>query len=280
MKLLISNIRYRQIIIPLLSVTFAVLHTMAYQPLVSFTFSTFLLKSLADGLILLGIGVLLSLIIPLTNYVKLEPLQQFINYFALGVLVISLWVVLSYAASYLIFGNENAEELVDIIPMSAFIGILLYLLIIQFIQSHIVNTESVNKSKEENSCEQKEVIVTNDDQIESDVTENIERIAVKIGQKIHVILVPDIIYIESDGDYVRIITDKGKFVKEDTMKYYESGLPKSQFVRVHRSYIVNVEKIHRIELYEKQNQMLILKNGDQIRASVSGYKSLRVALNL
>lgn len=55
---------------------------------------------------------------------------------------------------------------------------------------------------------------------------------------------------------------------------------RTKFVRVHRSHIVNVEKILRIELYEKQNQMLTLKNGDQIRASVSGYKALREALNL
>ncbi|MFA7583957.1 MAG: LytTR family transcriptional regulator DNA-binding domain-containing protein [Proteiniphilum sp.] len=49
---------------------------------------------------------------------------------------------------------------------------------------------------------------------------------------------------------------------------------------MHRSYIVNVEKILRIELYEKQSQMLTLKNGDKIRASVSGYKALRLILNL
>ncbi|MCE5179840.1 MAG: LytTR family transcriptional regulator DNA-binding domain-containing protein [Porphyromonadaceae bacterium] len=57
-------------------------------------------------------------------------------------------------------------------------------------------------------------------------------------------------------------------------------LPRTQFVRVHRSYIVNVEKILRIELYEKQSQILTLKNGDKIRASASGYKALRSILNL
>jgi DNA-binding LytR/AlgR family response regulator len=119
-----------------------------------------------------------------------------------------------------------------------------------------------------------------EDERSVDNTEILERIAVKVGQKIHVILVPDIIYIEAEGDYVRIITDNGKYIKEDTMKYYEAGLPPSKFVRVHRSHIVNVEKILRIELYEKQNQMLTLKNGDQVRASVSGYKSLRDALKL
>jgi len=95
-----------------------------------------------------------------------------------------------------------------------------------------------------------------------------------------VILVPDIVYIQSDGDYVQIVTHQNRFLKEETMKYFEAGLPSSQFVRVHRSYIVNVEKILRIEMYEKQNQMLTLKNGDKIRASVAGYKALRAVLNL
>lgn len=108
----------------------------------------------------------------------------------------------------------------------------------------------------------------------------LERVAVKVGQKIHVILVPDILYIQSDGDYVQIVTDQHAYMKEETMKYFETSLPQSKFVRVHRSYIVNVEKILRIELYEKQSQMLTLKNGDKIRASVSGYKALRSVLNL
>ena len=110
--------------------------------------------------------------------------------------------------------------------------------------------------------------------------EPLERVAVKSGQKIHVIYVPDIVYIQSDGDYVQIITSGNKYLKEDTMKYFEANLPTARFVRVHRSYIVNVEKILRIETYEKQNQMLTLANGDKIRASVSGYKALRAVLNL
>lgn len=273
MKLLITHTQTHWLKLLLLSIIFAVLHTLAYQPLVTFTFSLFFLKSLADGLVLLGLGVLLSQIIPSTNYVKLDPLQQFINYFALGILVVILWVFSSFVASYLILGSDNIDEIIDIIPMTSFIGILLYIIDIQLIHHRMVEKE-----------------ISNDPDLEADVslnksdeshdTEVLERIAVKVGQKIHVILIPDIIFIEADGDYVRIITDHGKFMKEDTMKYYEAGLPQSKFVRVHRSHIVNVEKILRIELYEKQNQMLTLKNGDQIRASVSGYKALREALNL
>ncbi|MFA5047376.1 MAG: LytTR family DNA-binding domain-containing protein, partial [Paludibacter sp.] len=115
---------------------------------------------------------------------------------------------------------------------------------------------------------------------ESDQKEKIERIAVKSGTKIHVILVSEILFLQSDGDYVQIVTLQGKYLKEQTMKFFEEHLPESRFVRVHRSYIVNVEMISRIELYEKQNQLLILKNGQQIKTSPSGYNSLRLALNL
>ncbi len=79
---------------------------------------------------------------------------------------------------------------------------------------------------------------------------------------------------------MRIITDSGRFLKEETMKYFQSHLPEEQFVRVHRSYLVNISKILRIELYEKQYQQLTLNNGDKLRISASGYKKLRETLHL
>jgi len=85
---------------------------------------------------------------------------------------------------------------------------------------------------------------------------------------------------QADGDYVQIFTEQAKFLKEQTMKYFEEHLPDNQFVRVHRSVIVNVEMISRIELYEKQSQLLTLKTGQQIKASPAGYKALRAVLNL
>lgn len=280
MKFIFTYTQIQWLILLLLSAIFAVLNTLAYQPLVSFSFNIFLLKSMIDGLLLLGICRLLLIVIPSANYVKLEPIQQFINYFALGILVTAVWVGLCFATSYYILGSENIEKFVDIIPMNAFIGLLLYIIDIQFIHYKMVVVE--NKIETEPDTDFK--ADSNETKLNPEQTdegsEAIERIAVKVGNKIHVILVQDIIYIEADGDYVKIVTDHGKYMKEDTMKYYEAGLPQSKFVRVHRSYIVNVEKILRIELYEKQNQMLTLNNGDQIRASASGYKSLRDVLKL
>jgi DNA-binding LytR/AlgR family response regulator len=64
------------------------------------------------------------------------------------------------------------------------------------------------------------------------------------------------------------------------MKYFEEHLPSNLFVRVHRSCIVNVQVISKIELFEKQNQLLTLQNGLQVKASATGYKLLKRTLNL
>jgi two-component system LytT family response regulator len=110
--------------------------------------------------------------------------------------------------------------------------------------------------------------------------EYLQRIAVKTRHKIEVIPVTEISYIEADDDYVTIHTGTEKFLKEKTMKYMESHLDPSQFVRIHRSYIVNVNQISRLELYQKETYNVLLKNGTSIRASSSGYKELKQILNL
>ena len=110
--------------------------------------------------------------------------------------------------------------------------------------------------------------------------EFLQRIAVKTRHKIEVIPVTDISHIEADDDYVTIHTGNEKFLKEKTMKYMELHLDPSQFVRIHRSYIVNVNQISRLELYGKETYHVLLKNGTSIRASSTGYKELKQLLNL
>ena len=70
----------------------------------------------------------------------------------------------------------------------------------------------------------------------------------------------------------------GKALKQQTMKFYEENLPKTDFVRIHRSYIVKVEEIQRIELYGKENHIAILKSGDKLPVSRAGYKHLKEEL--
>ncbi len=109
--------------------------------------------------------------------------------------------------------------------------------------------------------------------------EKLHRIVIKKSGKIHVISTNDINYLEAQDDYVMIYTDDGKYLKQQTMKYFENHLDPEQFVRVHRSYIANIACIERIEPYEKTNFILILKDGNKVPVSRSGMQVLKENLD-
>ena len=108
---------------------------------------------------------------------------------------------------------------------------------------------------------------------------NSERIAVKNRSKIEVIPVEQIMLFEAQDDYVQIYSDKSKYLKNMTMKYLEAHLNKEIFVRVHRSYIVNINFIERIEKAEKESNYIIMKNNIVAKASKSGYQLLKGKLD-
>jgi len=113
---------------------------------------------------------------------------------------------------------------------------------------------------------------------ESITSENIDRIVVRNGAKVIVIPVDSILYIESNENYVNIHSEKGNFMKEKTMKYYESCLSPSAFIRLHRRYIVNLSAIQSIEPYTKDSYVATLKNGEKISVSQDGYSRFRARL--
>jgi len=115
--------------------------------------------------------------------------------------------------------------------------------------------------------------------IQTEMQEHLERIVVKKGNKLEVIGVDDVFYLEAQEDYVMIHTASGHFLKSKTMKYFEDHLPANQFVRIHRSYIVNVDKIERLEPYDKDTYLAILKNDQKLKVSRTGYKKLRQQMN-
>lgn len=107
-----------------------------------------------------------------------------------------------------------------------------------------------------------------------------KRVVVKTGGKIKIIPVPTIEYIEAADDYVKIFTAEGSFLKNKTMSFYERCLPPHSFVRVHRSYIVNLQEITRIDPYEKESHMAILRSGARLPVSKAGYTKLKEVLGL
>ena len=107
-----------------------------------------------------------------------------------------------------------------------------------------------------------------------------ERIVVKTAGKIKIIPILELQYLEAADDYVKLHTKEGSFLKNKTMGYFEQTLNAGQFVRTHRSYIINVQEITRIDPYEKENHLAILKSGAQIPVSKSGYLKLKSVLGL
>lgn len=107
-----------------------------------------------------------------------------------------------------------------------------------------------------------------------------DRIVVKNGNKIKIIPVPAIYYLEAADEYVKIYTAEGYFLKKKTMNFFEQSLTSQHFVRCHRSYIVNVNLVTRIDPYEKDNYVAKLQAGQQVPVSRSGYTRLREVLGL
>jgi two-component system LytT family response regulator len=107
-----------------------------------------------------------------------------------------------------------------------------------------------------------------------------QRVVVKTSGKIKIIPVDDIHYIEAADDYVKIFTKEGSFLKNRTMAHFEKTLDGQQFVRTHRSYMINIQMITRIDPYEKDSFLAILKDGKQVPVSRSGYTKLKTVLGI
>lgn len=103
----------------------------------------------------------------------------------------------------------------------------------------------------------------------------IERIIVRSGSKIILIPVDDIFYFEANDDYVLIHTKTGRYIKDQTMKYFENNLPNRQFLRVHRGFIANINAIKSIEAYSKDSYMALMENNEKIKISPDGYRKIK-----
>jgi uncharacterized membrane protein YhaH (DUF805 family) len=186
-----------------------------------------------------------------STFSKYVRRQRAIVAIAAASLVISLSVLYTLSSILSVAGKEDT---LHILPLATLFGSLLWLL-------------AVREQPKEAEPEQGK----------SD--ETLTRISVKEGSRIHIIKTEKIEYIQSYGDYVHIFSEGQKHIKELTMKYLESSLP-IMFVRIHRSCIVNSSMISRIEHYGKESYNVHLKNGTCLKASATGYKSLKQFLSI
>ena len=105
-----------------------------------------------------------------------------------------------------------------------------------------------------------------------------QRVVVKEGSQILIVPVQKIFHIEAQDDYVMLHSKDGDFLKQKTMKYFESHLDPKEFIRTHRSYLVRISIIKQIELFGKESYRIILTNGQSLPVSRTGHSKLKAFL--
>jgi two-component system LytT family response regulator len=104
---------------------------------------------------------------------------------------------------------------------------------------------------------------------------HVERIVVRDGAQVHVVPVERVDYVEAQDDYVAIHEGERTHLKHQALAELANSLDPSRFVRVHRSFLVNVERVARVELLAKDQRVVILRDGQQLPVSRSGHERLR-----
>jgi len=102
-----------------------------------------------------------------------------------------------------------------------------------------------------------------------------QRIVIKEGTRVHILPVDQLDYAESQDDYLAFHSGGKTYLKQQTISSLETALNPERFVRVHRSYIVNLDRVAKIEPYKKDTRLAILSNGSQIPVSRAGYMRLK-----
>jgi two-component system LytT family response regulator len=102
----------------------------------------------------------------------------------------------------------------------------------------------------------------------------LERVLIRDGSNVHVLAVGKIDYVEAQDDYVAFHSDGKSYLKDQTLAAIESLLDPGRFVRIHRSYLLNIERIARVELYAKDSRIAILRDATKLPVSRAGYARL------
>lgn len=114
----------------------------------------------------------------------------------------------------------------------------------------------------------------------NELAEKRNRLVVRVKNEIKIIPTHEVSFFEAEDDYIAIHTSLGKYLKKMTMKSLEEALDPSKFVRVHRSYLINLNEITKIEPYERDNFLVLLRGGEKVPVSKTGYSRLRQVLGL
>lgn len=283
------QISLRQLILPASALTgFALLQTLALLPVAGMSFWLLLPDSLLHSL---SCGLL---VVPLLNLVRfsrleaLSPTLRFVNYSVYVLVATAAAVGSAYTVELLITGMETTVRYQALIPLRALLNATIFTGILVCLTKKTADETDLNLPETiptdfPTTPEQEDLSNPKDSTpAEQSLTaiSYTTRIALRSGTKIQVVPIDEVLYLQADGDYVQVVTPQGRFLKEQTLKSFAEQLPPERFARVHRSTLVNIEAISRIERYEKNSQQLRLKNGDTVKVSQQGYKQLRQQLGL
>jgi two-component system LytT family response regulator len=106
----------------------------------------------------------------------------------------------------------------------------------------------------------------------------LDRVIIRDGADVHVVPVGKIDYVEAQDDYISVQTAGRALLKEQTLTELETQLDPRRFVRIHRSYILNIERLTKVELYAKDSRIAILQSGAKLPVSRAGYQRLQQLL--
>lgn len=107
----------------------------------------------------------------------------------------------------------------------------------------------------------------------------LDRIPVRDGVRVYIIPVAKLDYAEAQDDYIELHAEGKKYLKQQTISSLEAALDPARFLRIHRSYLVNLERVARIEPYAKESHVAVLSNGATLSVSRAGYARLRAFLD-
>ena len=189
-------------------------------------------------------------------------------------IIIGFLIIWSIIISFLIRLYTKENLLVLFLINFLVFGLFSYLLFL--FSNKIFSYQEEDSVSEDEILREKEITT----QEESQPREFLERISVKTGQKLDVLIPNEIMFLQSNGDYVSIYSKDNVYLKEQTMKYFENNLSPKQFIRIHRTYIVNIDFISSINSYKKNQFIVKLKNNYELKASQSGYKLLKETLSI
>lgn len=204
------------------------------------------------------------------TFSRLEILDYYQS-LAIHAVYVVLAMILMAGGEYLallVISPDDTDCFISSLPIRVFTMIAIYTSFRRYYESNKIAEEDI----QDEVAEDEDMPVVQEQCVKT-------RITVKVGNKIKVIPVEDLIFIKAEDDYVNVFTAEGHWLKSERLKEYEASLPCEMFARVHRSYIVNMTKIAKIERYG-QKQLLFMNNGEQIRISATGYKVLKEKLNL